>query len=348
MKVALDTNALYTTRAGMARLVRGLQHGFAEARPPDLELVELSWPVENLSYAQPRRALKTIWREYVWANWVAPREMRRCDLVHHHNAPFVPLIPETRHVVTLPDLALLRHPERYRPWQLRAGRRRLRRVGEAERVICISEFTAREARELLGVPSSRLVVVHLGGRLPGPVEEQPPADLPEEFFLFVGSLEPGKNLALLREIYLQAAPGELPPLVIVGARWVGVPGEGAPPPDWHYLGEVSDARLAALYRAAAALVFPSKYEGFGLPPLEAMHWGCPVICGRVASLPEVVGDAGVYAELTVADFGGAMRRLRRDAAWQRQLRSAGPVQAAKFSWRRCAEETVAVYRDVLR
>lgn len=348
MKVALDTNALYTTRAGMARVVRGLQHGFAEARPADLEVVELGWPVENLAYAQPARALRTLWREYGWAHGVAPRLMRQCDLVHHQNAPFMPLIPETRHVVTLPDLALVRHPERFRRWQLRAGLRRLRRVAAAERVICISEFTAREARELLGLPTSRLVVVHLGGQLPGLVEERLPAGLPAEFFLFVGSLEPGKNLALLREIYLSAAPGELPPLVIVGARWVGVPGEGAPPPDWHYLGEVSDARLAALYRAAMALVFPSKYEGFGLPPLEAMQWGCPVLCGRVASLPEVVGDAGAYAALTVADFGAAMRRLYREETWRLQLRAAGPAQAAKFSWRRCAEEIVAVYRDVLR
>jgi glycosyltransferase involved in cell wall biosynthesis len=341
MRVALDTNPLYASRAGVARYVQGLRQGLRDLAPGELELQELGWAVENFGFAQPARALKTAWRELVWAPWVAPGRMREVDLVHHTFGPLLPFVRGPRHVMTLCDLALLRHPERYRAWHLRAGLRRLQRVKAADRVICISRFTADEAIALLGLPAAKLEVVQLAPTLAAQEETVP--GLPDEFYLFVGSLEPGKNLAFLNALWREAGPA-LPPLVIVGARWTGVAGEGAPPANWIYLGHQSDAALRGLYRRAQALLFPSLYEGFGLPPLEAMAAGCPVICAPRASLPEVVGEAAAVVELETGRWRQALAAVGREPeAW----RERGRRRAAGFSWEKCARETVAVYRDVL-
>jgi alpha-1,3-rhamnosyl/mannosyltransferase len=223
----------------------------------------------------------------------------------------------------------------------------------ADRIICVSRFTAQEAMSLLGVATSKLEVVHNGcdfhpSETP-PKEQAPDFQVPERFYLFVGSLEPGKNLALLKKVYSLAdeARRRLPALLIAGARWLGVAGEGTPPPGWRYLGRPPDDVLVYLYRRALALVFPSKYEGFGLPVAEAMSLGCPVICSRTASLPEVGGNAVCYAEMDPASYLGAMERVAQDGSFRRELQERGLGQAAQFSWRRCASETVRVYQSTL-
>ncbi len=341
MRVALDTNPLYTSRAGVARYVHGLRLGLRTAAPVDLQLQELGWAVGNFGRAQPGRAIRTAWRELFWAPVIAPGLMRKADLVHHTFGPLMPLTRGPRHVVTLCDLALLRHPERFRRWHLRSGVRQLQRLKDADRIICISRFTADEAMALLGLPANQLEVVSLGVTLAAR-EESLPA-LPPEFYLFVGSLEPGKNLAFLNSVWREHG-AKLPPLVIVGSRWPGVPGEGAPPANWIYLGYQSDGVLLALYRRARALLFPSLYEGFGLPVVEAMAAGCPVICAPRTSLPEVAGDAACLAELNAVRWLQAMDEVGRDTSGWRQR---GLVRARDFSWEKCARETLLVYRSVV-
>ena len=352
MNAVIDTNPIHVTQAGVARYVRGLLHGLEQARPAGCQWTPLAWSVDNFAYAQPQRALKTAFRELVWANFQAPRFIRRAGAgLFHATSAFPIRVPTgTKRVVTLYDLALLRHPERFRRWQLFSGRRLLRRLSEADRVITISQFTADEAMALLGLPARKLSPVLLGWDAAEAKESADaiPAGLPGEFYLFVGSLEPGKNLALLREVWSLAGQSgrPLPPLLIVGARWAGVPGEGAPPPDWHYLGHLPDAQLATLYRRALALVFPSKYEGFGLPLLEAMGRGCPVLCSRVASLPEVGGDAAWWCELNAASYLAALCECAINGPARERCVQAGPARAAQFSWRKCAEETASVYRAI--
>jgi alpha-1,3-rhamnosyl/mannosyltransferase len=259
-----------------------------------------------------------------------------------------------KRVVTLHDLAILRNPTRFRRWQRWAENRRLRRLHDVDQVICISRFTADEAIALLGLAPQRLQVIYNGGDFrpqEGPVpEEQPSFPVPSDFFLFVGSLEPGKNLNLLKDAYRLAEKEKksLPPLLIVGARWAGVGTEGAPPQGWQYLGRQPDGVLVHLYRRAIALLFPSKYEGFGLPVVEAMALGCPVICSPVASLPEVGGKAALWSELTPECYLKQMCEILRNESLRTFLVAAGHEQAAQFTWNRCAQATVEVYRHVCR
>jgi len=354
-RIAFDTHSRYVTKAGSARYVDGLLEGFRSIRPAGMEFVEFAWPVENLGYAQPARALRTLYRETVWSRTVAPRALRQmgADLLHR-TTPLLPIatprgLPE---VVTLHDVAPLRDPARFRRWHRVTAAARMKRLHRATRVICSSRFTADEAHILLGLPVERLDVVPLGNPFAsgfGPREELRPAiEIPDRFFLFVGSLEPGKNLGLLAEAYARAASSPLPPLVVVGARRLGVAREDPPPARWHYAGHQPDAALAWLYRHAIALLFPSRYEGFGLPVLEAMSFGCPVVCSRVTSLPEVAGDAACYADMTPAAYLDAMTTLASDELARRQFGVLGRQQAARFSWDTCATDTAAIYRSVLR
>jgi len=353
LRVALDTSCVYVTRAGTARYTQGLLSGFAEMASGAPDVTPLAWPVENFDYKQPVRAFKTAYRELVWCRTTAAFKLAhmKCDVFHRTSRLAFSVPSGMPNVYTLYDLAVLRHPERFRRWHRFAGRRFAQKLRDMDRIICISQFTADEAMALLSIPSRKLEVVYcasdMAERFPS-VSDADDVSIPTDYFLFVGSLEPGKNLALLKAVYeLAAASGcALPPLLIVGARWQGVQGEGPPPAGWTYLGRVSDAMLARLYRRATALVFPSKYEGFGLPVLEAMSFGCPVICSRVASLPEVGGEAVCYAEPEVADFLKTMQNVLADVSLREALRDRGLAQSRKFSWRRCAEETTEVYKSL--
>ncbi len=353
MKLAIDTNSRRITKAGTTRYLEGLLDGLRRVAP-DLEIQELEWPVDNLVYKQPARMLKTSFRELVWAPFIAVPSLKssRPDVFHAPAGSLIPRVHGIPWVATLLDLAMLRHPERFRAWQRTTGATRLRRTLASDAVITISTFTADEAVSLMGAERKKLHPILLGCDFVPDSPEAAPAGfkVPGEFLLFVGSLEPGKNLSLLRQVYLMAeSEGKpLPPLIVVGARWEGVGHEGEWPQCWIPAGRIPDDELVYLYRRALALVFPSKYEGFGFPPLEAMTLGCPVICSAVASLPEVVGEAALYAELTMQSYLDAIRRLLDEDKLRDDLVRLGRTQAAKFSWEKCARETLDVYRATAR
>lgn len=356
LRVALDINCIYTTQAGTARYTQGLLSGFRLLEKPAPSIIPLAWPVENFGYRQPVRALKTAYRELLWCRTGAYSAMKtsHCHLLHSTTHLDFRVPSGVGRVHTLYDLAVLRHPEKFRSWQRAAGRRFLRQLPAMDKIICISRFTAKEAMSLLSIPARKLEVVYCASDLAERHRESPSAtidaapSLPSSFFLFVGSLEPGKNLALLKAVYAhsKAQGSPLPPLVIAGSRWLGVGDEGAPPDDWVFLGRVSDETLITLYRQATALVFPSKYEGFGLPVLEAMSLGCPVICSRSGSIPEVGGEAVLYVDLQAPSLGAAMQGLLDDDGRRAELVANGNARARLFSWRRCAAETAAVYESV--
>ena len=352
-EIAIDTSGCYTTQAGVSRYIKGLIGGLKRIEH-DINFSECAWKVENFEYRQPQRLLKTLYRELCWAPLIAPRNLQRqkIDLLHSTSGVLVVPKEKINHVVTIHDLAVLRQWDRFRPWHRNSWKYRLKFLKQADRIICISHFTADECMSLIDIPSSKIEVVHNGcdfvdeSNLPSEVEVE---NVSNEFFLFVGSLEPGKNLALLLETYRLASAQNvhLPPLFVVGARWEGLDHEGSPPKNWHYLGRITDNELVYLYRRATALVFPSKYEGFGLPVAEAMALKCPVICSRVASLPEVGGEAALYADLDPASYLNAMQKLLNNESLRNDLICAGVENVQQFSWPRCASDTLAVYKATL-
>jgi glycosyltransferase involved in cell wall biosynthesis len=261
-------------------------------------------------------------------------------------------------VVTVHDLAFKLYPALFPPaWGLlfRAGLRRAARHADA--IIAVSRHTAHDLVRHARVEPGRVHVAPLGASLPaaqsdpGPVLER--LRVPRPYLLFVGTLEPRKNLVRLVRAYRRAAVRVRQALVLTGPigwrihslhRELALPGRG----EVLLTGPVGAADLDALYRGADALVYPSLYEGFGLPVVEAMVRGVPTIVSTAASLPEVAGDAAITVNpRSVRDLAEAIERLVTDRAEAERLSAAGRTRAASFSWEKTARLTLDVYRHVL-
>ncbi|MDD5177089.1 MAG: glycosyltransferase family 1 protein [Sterolibacterium sp.] len=268
-------------------------------------------------------------------------------------------------VVTAHDASWVRHPETHPRERVRIMNQVFPGVLErAQRVIVDSDFVAREIHEIFGVPYARLRTVHLGV---SPLF-QPLSPLLTQsacqrlgieygrYVLTVGTLEPRKNLISLIRAYRLLPPSlaRQYPLVIAGMRgWrhenveheiAALERAGI----LRILGHVAEADLPALYAAAALFVYPSLYEGFGLPPLEAMRSGVPVVVADCASLPEVVGDAGLRINPHDVDaLAESLRSVLEDPALRRRMSEAGVARASGFTWERCAEQTRAVYHEAI-
>jgi glycosyltransferase involved in cell wall biosynthesis len=267
VRVALDTTPLQQTRAGTARYVSGLRSHL------DVDLVEIQFPATS--------QLRTLVADAAWYPML--RAPAGADLLHcpTFRGPFRAAQPL---VVTVHDLAVLRHPEWFNRWTASYSRVAVPRVlRAATRLIAVSEFTKREIAALAGIEPDTVDVV------PNAVEhvfepEGPRAD--GDYVLAVGTLEPRKNLLRIA----RAVDGELR---VVGSRgWGGI----HPPANVTWLGNVSDQELASLYRGARCLVYASLYEGFGIPVAEALACGCPVVTSRDSAMQEVAGEDAVYVD----------------------------------------------------
>jgi glycosyltransferase involved in cell wall biosynthesis len=274
----------------------------------------------------------------VWFEQVTlPRALRRerAGLVHATNC-FLPLRRPCPGVVTIHDLAFEAHPDdfarktaaKYRFFTPRAAR-------GAERVICVSEYTAGDVVRRYGVDAARIRVVPNAPSLP--IGTGAAAD-GEPYLLAVGDLRAKKNLRRLIDAWRRLGSGHR--LVLAGlGEMRGLP-QGV-----EAVGYLDDERLDALMRGAAVLVHPSLYEGFGLVVLEAMARGVPVAAADATALPETGGDAAVYFD--PLDVPAIARAIAEALAARDDLAERGRARAAQFSWRRTAEETAAVYRELL-
>jgi glycosyltransferase involved in cell wall biosynthesis len=300
-----------------------------------------------------------------WEQVGLPRQVRanRLDVLHSPHYT-MPLRHSARSVVTFCDMTFVLHPDLHQgikrvffPAMMRLSARR------ADRLIAISESTREDLVGMWGVDRSRVSAIPLAAD--EHFQPRPQAEIagvcgrydlrPGDYILYVGMLEPRKNVDRLVEAFGQAA-GDLIgiDLVIAGRRgWMydqifarveelGLQGRV------RFTGFVPGADLPALYSGARLFAYPSKYEGFGLPVLEAMSCGAPVVTTNVSSMPEVAGDAALLvAPDDVAGLAAALKRLANDSGLRDGLVCRGLERARTFSWERCARETIAVYEAAL-
>jgi glycosyltransferase involved in cell wall biosynthesis len=321
VRVGVDTSPLVQTRAGTARVVRGLLAALRDRPGVDLDL---------LSFGGPGRVSSVV-RDAVWYPVRLGRTARGLDVLHctTFRGPVGSRVPT---VVTVHDLAILRAPEAFPRWHRLYGKAGLTRVlRSADAIVAVSEFTRSEVVELAGVPDERIRVV------PNGVDAVFTPDGPRadgDYVLAVATLEPRKNL--VRAVDAARAAGVA--LCVVGARgWGGVDVEG-------WVGEVPDAELAALYRGAQCVVYPSLYEGFGLPVLEAMACGTPVVTSAGTAMEEVAGGAAVLVDpLSVSAVAAGIDEAisRRE-----ELVPAGLTRARSFTWERAADAVVELWRGL--
>jgi len=287
----------------------------------------------------------------------------RIDLLH--SLAFVqPVFLPCPGVVTIYDLSFIHYPQRLHPWRrlyLRWGTTYSAR--RARRVVAISASTKRDIVGLLGVAEGKVDVIPCGvddDFRPVSGAEQlkelrKRRRLPPRMLLFVGTIEPRKNLTTLLKSYALLREWIQPPhLVIAGAKgWrheevFSLTQQLGLLDDVLFPGFIARDELPQWYNAADLFVYPSLYEGFGLPPLEAMACGTPVVTSNTSSLPEVVGDAGLLVEPTdPEEIAQAMQRLLTDSTLRDELTSKGLERAKAFTWQRTARETVEVYDRAL-
>jgi len=306
-------------------------------------------PVRQLPL--PRRLLQEAWHALRWPN--VEHVTGRVDVCHAVGGA----VPATDGalVVTIHDLAFLHHPEMFSA----AGRRFFRQLLDVTRVhaaqVQVPSRATLEDCAAHGIDRDRLRLVPWGVTVGDPGPEQVDAArrrfaLPERYVVCVGTLEPRKNLRTLLEAWRRLDRADVA-LVLVGPDgWGDLPTGSTSTPNVTMTGFVEAPTRDALYTGAVASCYPSVFEGFGLPVLESMALGCPVVTSRGTATEELVaGGAGVAVDPRDPDaIAGALARLLDDEGHRRELAAAGRARAAEHTWARAAELAVAGYREVLR
>jgi glycosyltransferase involved in cell wall biosynthesis len=371
LRVALDATPLLGRPTGVGNFCAGALRGLGARGDLDVHAFAVSWRrrseigprlpggVRSDQHPMPARPLHSLWKrgDFPPIEWfIGP-----ADVVHGTN--FV--VPPTRsagRVVTVHDLTAVRFPELCDAPSLRFPTLIRRAVAAGAWVHTPSAFVAHEVIEAFGVAPERVRAVHSGVPPLDPLlatsERPASARLPagvRRYLLAVGTAEPRKDLpGLVRAFDALAADRLDLGLVLVGADGWGAAALGeavaASPfaPRIVRTGWATDATRVGLLRGAAALVYPSLYEGFGFPPLEAMAAGVPVVASRVGALPEVLGDAAaLVAPGDVDALSAAIAAILDSSERAEALVSSGRGRAAQFSWDRCADGLAALYRDVV-
>jgi glycosyltransferase involved in cell wall biosynthesis len=343
MRVAIEAASLALTSGGLARYTSELSLALAREFADDEFFLLSDQPFHMPAGAPPnlkrgggpRSAIDRRW----WL-WGIQREMNRlgADLVHGPDFA-VPYIPRRPSVLTIHDLS----PWMDQRWHHAADRVRRRTpllldLGIATMIITPGEGVRKQAIERFQLLPERVVAVPEAAASWLKPVKTPPA---HPYFLFVGTLEPRKNLGALLDAW-HAVHREHPiDLVLAGRRRADAP-EIQPEPGLRLMGEVTDETLAGLYSGALAFVYPSLYEGFGLPVLEAMQCGACVIASR--AVVEAAGDAAIYAD-TAQDLARAMRQVAEEPDFAAACRARSLARASEFSWERTARRTHQVYQE---
>lgn len=387
MRVVINASTTIGNKTGVGRhteeLIRCLRsqmapeelfeypHGWVRSLRAKWKQNTVSMPVKNEAPSRwklpsPRRMAIDVARPVGHAVlWLYDRSVMRhskFDLYHEPN--FMPIRCGVPTVATIHDLSILRHPEWHPPVRVKWFESNLpNALKQATHFFTVTEHAKREMINLLGVSAEKITCTYNGVREDlGPLEDADflpilrKRDLKPGYLLHVGTIEPRKNLLRLMQAYvdLPAALREKHPLVLAGqwgwqfeeiaeyyestARHKGV----------RQLGFVADAELPALYNGARALVFPTFYEGFGIPAVEMMGCGGAVLASKAEAVAEVVGrNACLIHPEDTEGWRDAMERVLTDELWWESLRGGVEERAKHFTWQRCAETTLAVYRQLI-
>lgn len=371
MRIVLNAHLLSSQpgyrAAGIHTYIHQLLTHLAQVTSPDWDFTALVGAAVRAEY--PGVALRHArWntepplRRIVWEQVAQPWRVRGFDLLH--SMAFVsPLVQPLPAVVTVYDLTFRRYPERLstaRRFYLRALTGLSCR--RARRVLAISQSTADDLTNMLGIAPQKIDVTPLGydeARFrPLPAEAiadfRRAKNLPQRFWLFLGTLEPRKNLPLLLEAYAALPAAARLPLVLAGGRgWETQAIDDAIAR--HSLGDavrlpgfVPTDEMALWYNSAEAFLYPSVFEGFGLPVLEAMACGTPVLTSNVSSLPEIAARAGrCLPPHDAAAWRDALRQVAGDAEWRAEARARGLEEARHYRWEKTARQTLASYARAL-
>lgn len=351
MRVAIDATPLTLSSGGLARYTSELSLALGSQFPEDQYYL-----VSDQNFELPSGAPSNLRRgtgparglDRRWWLWGVQREMRRLGVDVYHGTNFaVPYFPARPSVMALHDLS----PWMDNAWHYAAGRVRRRAplligLGVATMIITDSDAVRKQAIDRFRIHPDRIVSVPLAASARfRPVACEPPA---RPFLLYVGALEPRKNIPFLVNAWRPVRDRYGVELVLAGRRredFAGLPDE----PGLRLLGEIADDDLPALYSQALAFVYPSLYEGFGLPVLEAMQCGACVITSTDPAIGEVIGDAG--ARLDPRDsraWTEAMLACASGSEWRTRCRENSLSRAREFSWERTARRTREVYAQARR
>jgi len=370
VKIVIDARCVFRGKGGIGRYARGLLEAlawsdappnfvvlFSSIAPPD----DLELPDRFETFAVPAGMIDEAWEQLH-----LPTALEQLDAGLYFNPTFAtPLLARCPCVATVHDVVFERHPELVAPG-LRSYLARAARftAKHADLILTVSEFSKAEICDFYGVDPDRVRVIYNGidprfHRMElRPVQAQRlreelqlPSDAP--FLLYVGAIEPKKNVEALLRAYAQVRDRMPHKLVLVGGQG-GMPWD--PRPVIHeldlggsvrLLGYIPDGRIVELMNAADGFVYPSLYEGFGLPPLEAMACGTPTLVADGTSLPEVVGDGALKTDpRNVEEMAEALARLATDEELRVELAKKGPERANEFTWARAAEMLLHVFGEV--
>ena len=376
LRLGINGSALLTPLTGIGQYTKNLAEALISFGELDLMLFyRYTWDREIRTKPMKHLTkLKAFIKKTVPHPYIVTRTLEqirfsegvnRHDIQLYHEPNFLSHNFAGPTVITAHDLSWIRFPETHPAERVKIMNKLFpRSLAKADHVITDAAYTRDEIIAQFGIAPERITSIPLGARAifhPRTEDECSPylADHQlafRSFILCVGTLEPRKNLEFMIRTYA-ALPEPLrraQPLVIVGMKgWLTSSLESVMQPlvaagQVRPMGFTTDEDLATLYASATTLVYPSLYEGFGLPPLEAMASGTPVIVSNRSTLPEVVGTAGILIDPTDdAALKDALARLVEDPAHWTERQAAALQQAAQFSWQRCARETLGIYRKVL-
>jgi len=366
MRIGIDARLVYYTQAGIGQYITHLVQSLAEVdHETDFILLQSRKDRSKLA-DQPNFRRLAVWTpcHHRLEQWALRAEISPLDIDVLHSPDFIPPSRANfKSVITVHDLAFLLYPHFLTKESARYYGQIDQAVRRTDHIIAVSEATKHDLIQRLGVPEGKVTVIYEASApefRPIPPDEarqyaQKKFELEGGYIFFVSTIEPRKNVPGLLEAYrrlldsykvtarlvLAGGQGWLSEEVFAGVDRLGLRGQV------RFLGRVATADLPYLYNAASLLIHPSFYEGFGLPPLEAMACGIPVVVSNVSALPEVVGDAGLLVDPNnISEMAVSMYRVLTDQQLREEMIHKGLARAACFSWEKTASQTLEVYYRV--